>query len=87
MVAPPLFTGGAKVMVALALLEVADGEVGASGTVAGVTGLEEAEAAPVPAAFVAVTAKVYGVPFVRPITVIGDDVPFAVKLPGFEVTA
>lgn len=47
-----------KVTVAFALLDVADGEVGALGTVAGVTGLDEVEVAPVPAAFVAVTVNV-----------------------------
>jgi hypothetical protein len=35
---------------------------------------------------VAVTVNVYDVPFVRPVTVIGDDAPVAVNPPGFEVT-
>ena len=52
---------------------------------AGVTGLVEVEAAPVPAALVAVTVNVYGVPFVRPVTVIGDDVPVPTP-PGLPVT-
>lgn len=72
-------------MVASALLDIAEGEVGALGTVAGVTGLVEVEAAPVPAALVAVTVNVYGVPFVRPVTVIGDDVPVPTP-PGLPVT-
>ena len=43
-------------------------------------------AGPVPAAFVAVTAKVYWTPFVRPVTVIGEPVPVAVAPPGLAVT-
>ena len=36
--------------------------------------------------FVAVTLNVYEVPFVRPVTVIGDDAPDAVNPPGEDVT-
>jgi hypothetical protein len=36
--------------------------------------------------FVAVTVKVYAVPFVSPVTVIGLDEPDAVMLPGDDVT-
>jgi hypothetical protein len=50
-------------------LLVADTPVGAPGTVAGTAAAEAAEAAPVPAEFVAVTVNVYEVPFVRPETV------------------
>ena len=39
-----------------------------------------------PLAFVAVTVKVYGVPFVSPVTVIGEEEPVAVMFPGEEVT-
>ncbi|WP_211209726.1 hypothetical protein, partial [Uliginosibacterium gangwonense] len=39
--------------------------------VLGVTLFEAAEAEPVPALFVAVTVKVYAVPLVSPVTVIG----------------
>ena len=35
---------------------------------------------------VAVAVKVYDVPFVRPVTVMGDELPVAVMLPGEEVT-
>ena len=42
--------------------------LGAPGTVAGVTALEDAEAGPVPMALVAVTVKWYVVPLVRPVT-------------------
>ena len=59
--------------------------VGGSGTVTGVALFDAADAELVPTTFVAVTVKVYAVPFARPVTVIGDDVPFAVKFPGFEV--
>jgi len=52
----------------------------------GVTELEAADAGLVPIAFVAVTVKVYAVPLVKPVTVIGLVVPVAVKLPGFDVT-
>jgi len=45
-----------------------------------------ADAADVPLAFVAVTVNVYAVSFVRPVTVIGDDAPDAVMLPGDDVT-
>jgi hypothetical protein len=53
---------------------------------AGVTLLEGLDAGPVPAAFVAVTVKVYAVPFVNPVTVIGLADREAVIPPGFEVT-
>jgi hypothetical protein len=41
-------------------------------------------AALTPIALVAVTVKVYAVPFVKPLTVIGD-APVPVKLPGDDV--
>jgi hypothetical protein len=40
---------------------------------------------PVPAPVVAFTLNVYEVPFVRPLTVTGDDVPVAVMQPGVDV--
>ena len=79
---PPFEAGGVKLTVACALPAVAVPIVGAPGTVAGVTLLEAADAGPVPIALVAVTVKVYTVPFVRPVTVIGLDAPVAVILPG-----
>jgi hypothetical protein len=64
--------------------------VSAPGTAAagarGVTLLEAAEAEPVPALFVAVTVKVYAVPFVSPVTVTGLVAPVAEMPPGLEVT-
>jgi hypothetical protein len=35
---------------------------------------------------VAVTVKVYAVPFVKPLTVIGEEAPVPVTPPGLEVT-
>jgi hypothetical protein len=52
---------------------------------AGVTLLDAALHGPVPEALVALTLKVYAVPFVRPLTVIGDDAPVPVTQPGVDV--
>jgi hypothetical protein len=61
--------------------------VGAPGVVAGVTALEEPEAADVPAAFVAVTVNVYEVPLVRPVTtILVAPAVVAVAPPGLAVT-
>jgi hypothetical protein len=60
--------------------------VGAPGIVAGITALEADDAEELPAAFVAITVKVYAVPFVKPVTVIGELPLVPVKLPGEEVT-
>jgi hypothetical protein len=76
--APPLLAGAVNVTVACVLPPVAVPIAGAPGTVAGVTLLEAADAAPVPTAFVAVTVNVYAVPFARPATTI--DVHGAVQL-------
>ena len=59
--------------------------VGALGVVAGVTLLESLLETLFPTLFVAITVKVYAVPLVKPVTIIGDEVPVPVKLPGFEV--
>jgi len=83
---PPLSAGGVKVMVASPFPKVAVPMVGASGIVAGVAESLALEALLVPAEFVAVTVKVYAVPFDRPVTVKGDDPPVAVNPPGLEVT-
>ena len=58
MALPPVLPGGVNVTVACPFPGVAVPMVGAPGTVAGVTLLEAAEAAPVPALLVAVTVKV-----------------------------
>ena len=60
--------------------------VGAFGVVAGTTELLVPDAVLVPNAFVAVTVNVYVVPFVRPVMVIGDAPPVAVKPPTLDVT-
>jgi hypothetical protein len=52
----------------------------------GLTLLLAALAGPVPVAFVALTVKVYAVPVVNPVTVIGEDAPLPVKPPGLDVT-
>jgi hypothetical protein len=54
--------------------------------VRGVVDEEAPEAAPSPATFVAVTVKVYAVPFAKPDTTKGEATPLAVKLPGVDVT-
>jgi hypothetical protein len=73
-------------MVACPLPAVAVPIVGAFGTVAGVTALLVAEAVLVPAEFCAVTVKVYTVPLVSPVTVIGEPPLVAEKPPTFEDT-
>jgi hypothetical protein len=52
----------------------------------GDTELEALDAVDVPLAFVAVTVKVYEVPLIKPVTVIGDEAPDAVMLLGEDVT-
>jgi hypothetical protein len=83
---PPLLAGAVKATVACVSPGVATPMTGAPGIVAGVTLLDAAEAAPVPMALMAVTVNVYAVPFVRPVTVMGDVADVAVKPPGLEVT-
>ena len=83
---PPLPTGAPKLTVALLFPAVAVPMAGAPGTVAGMTLLEAADAIPVPTPLVAVTAKVYGVPLVNPLTVRGLAAPVAVNPPGLDVT-
>ena len=84
---PPLLVGAVKLTAALPFPPVAKTPVGAPGAIAaGVTAAEAADALPVAAALVAVTVKVYAVPFVSPVTVIGDEDPVAVRPPGEEVT-
>jgi len=84
---PPVFVGAVKLTVALPLLTVAEILIGTPGAVvAGVTADDALEAVPVPTELVATTVKVYAVPLVSPVTVIGDEEPVAVRLPGEEVT-
>ena len=83
---PPVEFVAVKLTVACPLPDVALPIVGAPGADAGVTEFDAADAAPVPALFVAVTVKVYAVPLVNPVTVMGLDVPVPVNPPGLEVT-
>ena len=84
---PPVFVGAVKLTVALPLLTVAEIPVGVPGAVAaGLTADDAFEAVPVATELVAMTVKVYAVPLVSPVTVIGDDAPVAVRPPGEEVT-
>ena len=85
MALPPFEAGAVNVIVAWAFPALAEGEVGAPGTVAGVTLLEDADAAPVPRALVAVTVNVYAVPFTRPVTTTGLAEPVPVMPDGVEV--
>ena len=76
-----------KLIVAKPLPGVALTPVGASGTVAGATGvtLTLADGALGPTALVAVTEHEYVVPLVNPVTVSGDDAPLALKPPELQV--
>ena len=82
--------GAVKLTVALALPARALTPVGEEGAVGlgnvGVTWLLAAEGTLVPAAFVAVTVKVYAVAFVSPLTVMGEVVPVAVMPSGLLLT-
>jgi len=86
MALPPFDAGAVKDIVACALPAMAVPIVGEPGVVAGVTLLDAAEAVPVPRVLVAFTVKVYAVPFVSPVTVIGLAVPVLVTPPGEDVT-
>src|SRR5258707_10811686 len=87
MAEPPLLDGGEKLTVACALAPVAVPMIGAPGRVTGVTAFEAAEAGPVSGTeLVAVTVNVYVAPLVKPVIVMGDPAPVAVRVPGLEVT-
>jgi hypothetical protein len=81
-----LLAGAVKATLALALPAITVVTAGAPGTVDGVTLLLAVEAAPAPSALLAVTVKVYAVPLVRPVTVMGLLVPVPVNPPGLDVT-
>jgi ApbE superfamily uncharacterized protein (UPF0280 family) len=63
---PPSFGDAAKVTVADRSLADADAENGASGTVHGRAGVEEADSGELPSRLMADTVKVYGTPLSRP---------------------
>ena len=69
MAEPPLLAGADQLNETLPLPGVAEPKMGAPGTVAGVTEPEAALTGLVPNEFTAYTSKVYGVPFVNPVTV------------------
>ena len=81
-----MLAGTVKPTAALLFNAIAVPIAGIPGTVAGVALLEPADAVPVPTLLVAVTVKVYGVPFVSPVTVRGLLAPLAVIPPGLAVT-
>jgi hypothetical protein len=83
---PPLLAGAVNATIACALPAVAVPIVGAPGPVEGVTEFEATLAGLIPLAFVAITVKVYAVPLVSPVTIIGLAEPVPVKPPGLEVT-
>jgi hypothetical protein len=64
-----LFAGATHVTVACALPAVATTEVGAFDAPTGVTAFDGADVGELPYTLVAVTVKVYEVPFVSPVTV------------------
>ena len=82
---PPVLPGAVKVTVACALPAVAVPIVGALGTVAGVTLFDAADGTLLPIALVATTVQEIGVPFTRPLTVIGDINPVLLCAPQVAV--
>jgi hypothetical protein len=84
--APPLVAGADHETATWALPLVPVALVGTPGIVAGVTAADEAEIADVPTSFVAVTVKVYEVPFARPVTRHGETELEQVTPSGFDVT-
>ena len=83
---PPLLPSSEKVTVAWPLEAMMEVMVGASGAVAGTMELLVPDEVLVPIALVAVTVKVYVVPLVRPVRVIGDEAPETTCRPSLEVT-
>ena len=85
---PPLLLGALKYKTALVGPGEDDQITGGFGTdIAGVMLFDGVDAGPVPTALVAVMVKVYGVPLVRPVTLINAQgaVHAPVKFPGLEV--
>ena len=85
-VAPPLDPAGVvckgpvqATVTDVALAIVAVPIVGAPGTVTGVTEVDAVDKLDVPAEFVAVVLKKYGVPFVKPVTAHEPDAPVTVQ--------
>jgi len=83
---PPSLVGGDSVIVAERLPTVTVSMVGGFGTLSGVTATVASDESEVPTPLVAVTTKVYAVPFVKPEIIIGAALPDAVAPPGDAVT-
>ncbi len=83
---PPSEVGAVHATTAETSLGIANTSVGVPGAVGVVTEFDESEDGLAPMEFVAVTVKVYAVPFVRPVTVTEVLVVVAVTLPGSDVT-
>ena len=83
---PPSEAGAIHKTTARTSPGIADTSVGVPGAVGVVTEFDESEDGLAPMEFVAVTVKVYAVPFVRPVTVTEVLVVVAVTLPGSDVT-
>ena len=81
---PPFETGAVQVSATWALPRVAAVRVGVPGTVAGIA-VSAFEAGPAPTPFVAVTVKLYVVPFVSPLTVQASVLVVQVAPPGLAV--
>lgn len=77
----PVLSGTARASFVVAAFGSANG-----GGAFGVTEFEAPDAGPAPTKLVALTVKVYAVPLVNPVTVIGLDAPLAVMPPGDDVT-
>ena len=82
---PPVLPDAVKLTVACALPAVAVPIVGAVGTVAGVTLFDAVDGTLLPIALVAMTVQEIGVPFTRPLTVIGDVNPVLLCAPQVAV--
>ncbi len=82
---PPV-TVIAPLMVAEVVVMPEAAVVVSTGSVEGVTWFEAVDDALVPAAFVAVTVKVYGVPLVSPVRIAEVPVVVLETLPGDDVT-
>ena len=82
---PPLAFGAAHTKETPPTVSDGTGAVGAPGEPRSVIEVDGAEGTEVPAALVAVTVKVYGIPRLKPVTVIGEALPVALA-PLDEVT-
>jgi hypothetical protein len=86
MAEPPVLAGAENETTSVVFPAVTETFCGTLGTVAGVTELLATDALESPTPFVALTVKVYEVPLVRPVTVIGLADPDCVIPPGLLVT-